>query len=340
MEAEAEEEDISGYLYKRGDKGPVRNWKRRWFSSRYPFTTLTYKESEDVTEILGEIPIAKITHVERVPNSTCFNVSTPGRVYMLKASNVHDVLVWKNFLESRGFEEHDVDKDGADVSLSSDEVEMGSQSGEQRRPRSSSRAESSPARIVAAHFQSPLARSAELAIIPEPAGALHPDPTAPSSPAQQAAPSVGLTPAILPALTNEASPSEGDTSGELGSAGGAARALVRSPLITPVALPGEAAEVQGLREGGASTGMVPSAPERAESADDVSSGRWWLEVTLVEVARLKGNNSGKYTLVEAVKVLGGALPYALNVSQAIRFGGRCQGDRTSSCTPLWQYALG
>eukprot|EP00854_Cymbomonas_tetramitiformis_P026645 gene26645-32726_t len=233
MEAEAEEEDISGYLYKRGDKGPVRNWKRRWFSSRYPFTTLTYKESEDVTEILGEIPIAKITHVERVPNSTCFNVSTPGRVYMLKASNVHDVLVWKNFLESRGFEEHDVDKDGADVSLSSDEVEMGSQSGEQRRPRSSSRAESSPARIVAAHFQSPLARSAELAIIPEPAG--------------------------------------------------------------------EAAEVQGLREGGASTGMVPSAPERAESADDVSSGRWWLEVTLVEVARLKGNNSGKYTLVEAVK---------------------------------------
>eukprot|EP01137_Pigoraptor_chileana_P033342 Opistho-2@24069 len=97
--------DLKGWLYKRGDRGPIKLWKRRWFATDLG-GRLYYYGTHRGSEPYGYIDIDKITGINIVPdaeqdkNHATFIVSVPGREYFLQA---HDAEAMNKWIESLDF---------------------------------------------------------------------------------------------------------------------------------------------------------------------------------------------------------------------------------------------
>lgn len=89
-------ESVSGWIYKKGNKGMIKAWKRRWFVVDRKTSSVSYFESPDQTSPKGTFNASEIFAVERTastPNG--FEVSTvSGRIYKLKTELSSEMDAW------------------------------------------------------------------------------------------------------------------------------------------------------------------------------------------------------------------------------------------------------
>jgi len=96
---------LSGYLMKQGAKGPIRGWKKRWFTLAKGSQYIEYFRYPKDPEPLGRIDILAVTAAEPCPNNLglrkdrgefAFQFKTPGRTYFLQANGENIVNYWIN----------------------------------------------------------------------------------------------------------------------------------------------------------------------------------------------------------------------------------------------------
>ncbi|KYQ93125.1 villin [Tieghemostelium lacteum] len=92
---------LSGYIFKLGQKGLMKFYKKRWFVVPENQDTIFYYESKLDMKLYGQINIKDILHVCASKNESFnkgstwgFEMTTPGRVYYLYASTEHDRIYW------------------------------------------------------------------------------------------------------------------------------------------------------------------------------------------------------------------------------------------------------
>jgi len=116
--ADKQQDNLSlrGFLHKKGVKGPVKAWKKRWFV--HSGKRIFYCRSADETAPLGAINIGSIISVHETQKESLkkekgewvFEVDTPGRTYTLAANNESTMRYWissinrlvKEFKENTG----------------------------------------------------------------------------------------------------------------------------------------------------------------------------------------------------------------------------------------------
>ena len=107
-------EDIpQGYLYKKGDLGLVKTWKKRYFillegrilyfrsfedfssfiNPKLQISQVNNEEKSKSELVLGYITISNILSVE-IENETFFKIITPERIYLLKSDSVDLTNKW------------------------------------------------------------------------------------------------------------------------------------------------------------------------------------------------------------------------------------------------------
>ena len=93
---------LSGYLYKQGDRGPVKGWKKRYFNiSKETPTLIRYQRKPNDQDILGNINLELVTGVKLNERGFSggqhsFQIETPGRIYFLAAPDQTSVNYWMN----------------------------------------------------------------------------------------------------------------------------------------------------------------------------------------------------------------------------------------------------
>jgi hypothetical protein len=98
--ADSDGNSISGYLQKRGEKGPIKGYKRRWFvfdGSAAEKQVFYYPSREDLSSHLGFIPLDQVTEIRKTANLD-FEVITPTRTYFLQAPTEKELEQWVNAL--------------------------------------------------------------------------------------------------------------------------------------------------------------------------------------------------------------------------------------------------
>eukprot|EP00009_Paramoeba_aestuarina_P010875 CAMPEP_0201526068 /NCGR_PEP_ID=MMETSP0161_2-20130828/30524_1 /ASSEMBLY_ACC=CAM_ASM_000251 /TAXON_ID=180227 /ORGANISM="Neoparamoeba aestuarina, Strain SoJaBio B1-5/56/2" /LENGTH=793 /DNA_ID=CAMNT_0047926287 /DNA_START=101 /DNA_END=2482 /DNA_ORIENTATION=- len=88
--------ELEGYLQKEGQKGLVKLWKHRWFSTQD--NRLLYFHSETSTDPVGFIPLTQIESIgessNHANNRAVFEIKTTQRVYHLLAECEEDKETW------------------------------------------------------------------------------------------------------------------------------------------------------------------------------------------------------------------------------------------------------
>eukprot|EP01096_Ripella_sp_DP13-Kostka_P012493 TRINITY_DN5246_c0_g1_i2.p1 TRINITY_DN5246_c0_g1~~TRINITY_DN5246_c0_g1_i2.p1 ORF type:complete len:406 (+),score=113.83 TRINITY_DN5246_c0_g1_i2:112-1218(+) len=96
---------LCGYLMKQGAKGPIRGWKKRWFTIAKGSQFIEYFRYPKDTEPLGRIDVLSVSVAEPCPNNLglrkdrgefAFQYKTPGRTYFLQANGENIVNYWIN----------------------------------------------------------------------------------------------------------------------------------------------------------------------------------------------------------------------------------------------------
>ena len=100
---------LSEFLYKKGEKGVVKRWKRRWFYIKEdnPFTVV-YKEKETDEKAKGKIYLRGVTNIRAVEDNSrddfIFIVTTPSshkdRDYILAATTKDSRDKWISTLQN------------------------------------------------------------------------------------------------------------------------------------------------------------------------------------------------------------------------------------------------
>eukprot|EP00735_Rhodelphis_limneticus_P012477 TRINITY_DN5752_c0_g1::TRINITY_DN5752_c0_g1_i1::g.14542::m.14542 TRINITY_DN5752_c0_g1::TRINITY_DN5752_c0_g1_i1::g.14542 ORF type:complete len:118 (-),score=5.65,sp/B1AVH7/TBD2A_MOUSE/33.71/8e-08,PH_8/PF15409.1/1.8e-09,PH/PF00169.24/2.3e-08,PH_11/PF15413.1/0.00028,PH_3/PF14593.1/0.00046 TRINITY_DN5752_c0_g1_i1:253-606(-) len=85
-----------GWLLKRGDKGPLKIWRRRWFTNEYFSDRLlfyTVNPSDD--QIRGYIDISKIEDIAIASEeSGTFMIRVGARTYWLRSGDARSMYSW------------------------------------------------------------------------------------------------------------------------------------------------------------------------------------------------------------------------------------------------------
>lgn len=101
VDSMTEDERLSGYLKKKGDKGLVRGWKLRYFEekgNRIVYYAMTGAERVQK----GSILIDAIMSVDSVTDHpVIFYVTVPGRTYVLQALQEEDKKKWLEGLSKK-----------------------------------------------------------------------------------------------------------------------------------------------------------------------------------------------------------------------------------------------
>jgi hypothetical protein len=90
--------ELEGYLQKEGQKGLMKLWKHRWFSTQD--NRLLYFHSETSTDPVGFIPLTQIvsigssTNPAHASNRSVFEIKTTQRIYYLLAECEEDKETW------------------------------------------------------------------------------------------------------------------------------------------------------------------------------------------------------------------------------------------------------
>jgi len=90
--------ELEGYLQKEGQRGPLKLWRHRWFSTQD--NRLLYYHSETTTDPVGFIPLTQIvniqssTNISHTSNPSIFEIKTTQRVYYLMAECEEDKETW------------------------------------------------------------------------------------------------------------------------------------------------------------------------------------------------------------------------------------------------------
>eukprot|EP00008_Paramoeba_atlantica_P003619 CAMPEP_0201487150 /NCGR_PEP_ID=MMETSP0151_2-20130828/11144_1 /ASSEMBLY_ACC=CAM_ASM_000257 /TAXON_ID=200890 /ORGANISM="Paramoeba atlantica, Strain 621/1 / CCAP 1560/9" /LENGTH=255 /DNA_ID=CAMNT_0047872129 /DNA_START=241 /DNA_END=1008 /DNA_ORIENTATION=+ len=92
---------ISGFLQKRGEKGLVKNFKKRWFvfDGNDPQKRVFYYPSPDDMKELGYIQMDQVTEIRKTSNID-FEVITPNRTYFLQSPAEKETEQWIASLRS------------------------------------------------------------------------------------------------------------------------------------------------------------------------------------------------------------------------------------------------
>lgn len=94
-------EEIQGWLKKKGDKGPIKGWKNRWFQEKDD--KIYYYKCRDDSNSLGYIDISKVVRLAKTGDGAfgfSITVST-GRTYVLQAFTDADRQDWLRILKER-----------------------------------------------------------------------------------------------------------------------------------------------------------------------------------------------------------------------------------------------
>ena len=104
-----------GWLQKKGDRGPVKLWKQRYFIEvTDPDSVMYFEKNPGPPEAngqyskesyLGEIILDRVVNVSSTPSDpTCFDVwSLHGRTYKLKAPTIQEKVLWMNVFNKKVF---------------------------------------------------------------------------------------------------------------------------------------------------------------------------------------------------------------------------------------------
>eukprot|EP00211_Chloroparvula_japonica_P017240 CAMPEP_0119120714 /NCGR_PEP_ID=MMETSP1310-20130426/1640_1 /TAXON_ID=464262 /ORGANISM="Genus nov. species nov., Strain RCC2339" /LENGTH=263 /DNA_ID=CAMNT_0007110215 /DNA_START=155 /DNA_END=946 /DNA_ORIENTATION=+ len=88
----------SGYLMKRGEKGLVKGYKKRWFvfnTEDAEKRCFYYPSRDDMVKELGFISMSTVTDIRKPASSSFdFEIQVPGRVYYLQAPTEKEMNVW------------------------------------------------------------------------------------------------------------------------------------------------------------------------------------------------------------------------------------------------------
>jgi len=98
---------LNGWLHKKGARGMVKGFKKRWFSLQKD-SRLVYYEAQDESKEKGHIDIRKVNSIApcgafgKQPRVTTFEfrIKTATREYILVALNEKDMWYWINGLNS------------------------------------------------------------------------------------------------------------------------------------------------------------------------------------------------------------------------------------------------
>mmetsp|Transcript_23439 Transcript_23439/g.26020 ORF Transcript_23439/g.26020 Transcript_23439/m.26020 type:complete len:123 (+) Transcript_23439:190-558(+) len=94
-------EKLQGWLKKKGDKGPIKTWKNRWFDYNEAKKRLYYFKDKHEAE-MGYIDLSRIKAVYKLPNVAFgFAFSVPGRNYVLQAFSEAERDEWLQGVLSR-----------------------------------------------------------------------------------------------------------------------------------------------------------------------------------------------------------------------------------------------
>ncbi|PRP74074.1 hypothetical protein PROFUN_08698 [Planoprotostelium fungivorum] len=93
--------DHEGYLQKKGDVGPIKNWKKRHFRLYAEEHKIAYFKSAEDTESLGTIDLKTATGLNRTTykKEHGFDIKTPSRTWNLRTDNKSDYEGWIAVLE-------------------------------------------------------------------------------------------------------------------------------------------------------------------------------------------------------------------------------------------------
>jgi len=94
---------LEGHLFKQGEKGIVKTWKRRWFCVRG--TLMYYYRSRLDFKHKGVIDLEIATTIrvnkdEKRKEAFEFQIATPNRIFYLLAPNEHEMWYWVNGLNA------------------------------------------------------------------------------------------------------------------------------------------------------------------------------------------------------------------------------------------------
>lgn len=97
-------QNIKGFLCKKGEKGLVQSWRKRFFIIRKNSNYIEYYRNVPTvnTEPLGVIDIGNIQKVQitetvkKVKNEWQFHLVTPKRIYFLFANEENIMINWMN----------------------------------------------------------------------------------------------------------------------------------------------------------------------------------------------------------------------------------------------------
>ncbi|XP_064414327.1 TBC1 domain family member 2A isoform X2 [Latimeria chalumnae] len=104
-DVDAPSKKLCGYLHKLGAKGPLKNWKSRWFSYDEKKCQLYYYRTPQDLNHLGSIDFSHATFSYQLEaEEGMFEIKTPSRTFVLKAVNRQTMLYWLQQLQLKRWE--------------------------------------------------------------------------------------------------------------------------------------------------------------------------------------------------------------------------------------------
>mmetsp|Transcript_2193 Transcript_2193/g.5187 ORF Transcript_2193/g.5187 Transcript_2193/m.5187 type:complete len:300 (+) Transcript_2193:198-1097(+) len=101
----SDDEDVimEGYMMKKGDVGPVKKWKKRYFIFKQDGHISYYPDNQDVFREKGHIDLNKATAVRKTQAAELpeqFEIEVPGRVFLLQPPDKRKRLAWMEAIEN------------------------------------------------------------------------------------------------------------------------------------------------------------------------------------------------------------------------------------------------